>query len=197
MNEFAVKDVPESFRETVKARYGQGVRMSSARGDGAYRGDVLVGEAFVAQRLGLDSVVFHQRSSLEFKNERLRGLDTAGSLTDQHIEVNYKNSKNNGGKAEVWAFDAEKSRFTGVVREMMKVAPEGYQPMIEAVGVRAWDSVVQARSGRAQDAGRMVLPPRAEQSPASSERTNASIKAAAVDGEKTAAATHSKKQKER
>jgi putative DNA primase/helicase len=146
MDNFQVKDVPEDFRDAVKARFGQGVRMSTPREEGVYKGDVLAQGDFVAQRVGLDSVVFHKRNDLEFKSEALKGKSAAHSLSGEFAEVSYRKSKDNGGKAEVWSFNPEKDRFDRVVHALMKEATTSDRQGLERLAERAWTAHSQRQS---------------------------------------------------
>lgn len=105
---FDLESVPNDFKELAAVKFGtQGEKMkhSVARANGSYRGAVLVSDDYMAQEVAKNSVVYHRRDDIEYKNQKLEWRNKEGKLNGQNIQLHYS-----GSNAKAYPHDPEKGK---------------------------------------------------------------------------------------
>ncbi len=119
---FNIRDVPEEFMAATKQRFGRAgedMMISPARENGTYKGDVLNGTEFLAQRVGSSSssVVIHQKANIELVSEKHRWQDKEQKLNGTQMAIYYE-----GKEAKAYPHDPQREELSKLVNTMKQHA---------------------------------------------------------------------------
>lgn len=145
---FENKDVPKEMYEAAKQRFGvPGVTLqaSNARENGTYKGEILQGENFLAQKVGENSVVFHKKSDITLATERLQ--QDPRRLNGAQIAIHY-----NGADGKAYPHDPQKEQLDIVAATMKKHAEKlglgddgKFAKALDQIKESMWGDVLQRR----------------------------------------------------
>jgi len=117
---FAKDQIPPMFEQAVKAKWGNDVEATPARSNGNYAGPVVADDKFVAQKVSDKSVVFHDRSAIDFStNANMEKRDKDNRLNDVQMSVRY-----DGDKAKAYFYDPQRANINLMFSKIEKEAGE-------------------------------------------------------------------------
>jgi len=117
---FSKDQIPATFEQTIKAKWGNEVEATPARSNGNYAGPVVADDKFVAQKVSDKSVVFHERNAIDFKsNVNMEKRDKENRLNDVQMSIRYENDK-----AKAYFHDPQRANINVMFAKIEKEAGE-------------------------------------------------------------------------
>lgn len=115
---FAKDQIPATFEQAVKAKWGNEIEASPARSNGSYAGPVVADGNFIAQKVSDKSVVFHQKDAIDFKsNDHLVKRNDEGRLNDVQLSIRY-----DGEKSKAFFHDPQRAAINVMFNRIEKGA---------------------------------------------------------------------------
>lgn len=144
---YGLDEVPGEIRALAQHRFGAQIRMATPRENGGpYRGEVFNTEHYLIQEVSTRSVVFHEKSDMEFVSDRLRWMDENQRLNGAEVQVGY-----DGARAKVYPWDRARDQLERTVASLKKSAREvGFGNDLDAtldqLQATSWTRVREARA---------------------------------------------------
>ena len=146
---YKIQDVPVEIRDVAQSVFGKRHTLYSPRENGGpYSGEVYNTKDWLIQEVGPRSLVIHDKSKLQFANERLQWMNDNQRLNGHELSVFYL-----ADQAKAYPFDRVRDELDRAVGSFKKSAKElGLDPQFSEQLEQSFQKSMERIQGLRKDA---------------------------------------------
>ncbi|MFT3960957.1 PriCT-2 domain-containing protein [Propionivibrio sp.] len=160
---YDIKTLPDETRDAVQRIFGSRHTLYAPRENGGpYSGEVHEAPGYLIQEVGSRSLVVHDKTTLQFANDRLKWMDENQKLNGHELSVFY-----NDNQAKVYPYDRVRDELDRAVGSFKKSAKElGLDPQFADQLDKAFTKSMDRIQGLRKEAQAKAKESRAANTPA-------------------------------
>ena len=143
---YDLSKVPHEVRTAASSFFGSRHNHYPPRENGGpYKGEVLNTSNYLIQEVSPRALVFHDKSKIEYKNDKIAALEKDNRINGLEVKINYE-----GDQAKVRPYDRMHDNFLKVCREMKESAeimaqPPEFTEMLNNIMASSWERMSRER----------------------------------------------------
>lgn len=143
---YDLSKVPHEVRTAASSFFGSRHNHYPPRENGGpYKGEVLNTSNYLVQEVSPRALVFHDKSKIEYKNDKIAALEKDNRINGLEVKINYE-----GDQAKVRPYDRMHDNFLKVCREMKESAeimaqPPEFTEMLNNIMASSWERMSRER----------------------------------------------------